>query len=87
MKERETKQVGQGRSRHRVIGDGVQKPFNRRAIDHRRRIKKRIASKELKLLRISFSQMNKNESLLSVDGMKEKKERKIKREKWKNREK
>ena len=81
MKERR-KQVN-GRSRHRVISC-KNHLIVATSISVSRWIKKRIASKELKLLRISFSQTNKNESLLSVDKRKKRKEeKKMRREKWK----
>lgn len=80
MKERR-KQVN-GRSRHRVISC-KNHLIVATSISVSRWIKKRIASKELKLLRISFSQTNKNESLLSVDKRKKRKEeKKMRREKW-----
>lgn len=80
MKERR-KQVN-GRSRHRVISC-KNYLIVATSISVSRWIKKRIASKELKLLRISFSQTNKNESLLSVDKRKKRKEeKKMRREKW-----
>lgn len=80
MKERR-KQIN-GRSRHRVISC-KNHLIVATSISVSRWIKKRIASKELKLLRISFSQTNKNESLLSVDKRKKRKEeKKMRREKW-----
>lgn len=80
MKERR-KQVN-GRSRHRVISC-KNYLIVATSVSVSRWIKKRIASKELKLLRISFSQTNKNESLLSVDKRKKRKEeKKMRREKW-----
>lgn len=80
MKERR-KQVN-GRSRHRVISC-KNHLIVATSVSVSRWIKKRIASKELKLLRISFSQTNKNESLLSVDKRKKRKEeKKMRREKW-----
>lgn len=72
MKERR-KQVN-GRSRHRVISC-KNYLIVATSVSVSRWIKKRIASKELKLLRISFSQTNKNESLLSVDKRKKKRKR------------
>ena len=76
---RQLAKIKAARYQRRLGEVNAQKPFNRRAIDHRRQIKKKIASKELVKVGVSFLP-DKNESLLSVKVNEKKKRRERERE-------
>ena len=81
---RQLAKIKAARYQRRLGEVNAQKPFNRRAIDHRRQIKKKIASKELVKVGVSFLP-DKNESLLSVKVNEKKKRRERERERESNR--